>query len=218
MSSGHMSGWSTWQATGNSVCCHSQKPCLLLQTHCPRPLPPPHPDLKSVQNELLGHWCVSKSRRNSACFSPKWQDGNGGAGPRLKERAQWKLQQMSGIQAVTMPNPPRVINTCMWLWCEGAVGCTRCCAMSAGLAPSSSNQGCGRCAHQLSDRAHASSPCLTINHKPLGANKHVVVKPCTRWWRCPVGLCTERVGCVRLWGEPLGARQGEHMHAKRNGK
>jgi hypothetical protein len=65
------------------------------------------------------------------------------------------------------------------------------CPMSAALAPSSCTQvcgGCARCAHQLSERAHASSPCLNINHKPLETNKHVVVEPCKRWWRCPVGL------------------------------
>jgi hypothetical protein len=42
---------------------------------------------------------------------------NGGAW--LKERAQWKLQQMSGVQPVTLPNPPKIINACMWLWWEG---------------------------------------------------------------------------------------------------
>jgi hypothetical protein len=47
------------------------------------------------------------------------------------------------------------------------------------------------CAHQLSERAHASIPCLSINHKTLETNKHVVVEPCNRWRRCPVGL----------WGE-----------------
>jgi hypothetical protein len=36
---------------------------------------------------------------------------------------------MSGIEPVTMPNPPEVTKTCMWLLCEGDVGCTRCCAM-----------------------------------------------------------------------------------------
>jgi hypothetical protein len=90
-----------------------------------------------------------------------------------------------------MPNPPKVINTCMWLWCEGAVGCTRCYAKSAALAPSSCNHGCGICAHQLSEGAHTSSPCLHINHKPLETNKHVVVEPGKRWRRCPVGLQEE---------------------------
>jgi hypothetical protein len=87
---------------------------------------------------------------------------------------------MSGTQPVTMANPPKIINTGMWLWCEGGVGCTRCCAMSATLAPSSCNQVCSRRAHQLSERAHAPSPCLNTNHKPLEANKHVVVEPCKR--------------------------------------
>jgi hypothetical protein len=71
---------------------------------------------------------------------------------------------------------------------EGGVGCTRCCAMSAVLVPSSCNQGCGRCAHQLSERAHAPSPSLNINHKPLETDKHVVWEPCKRWWRGPVRL------------------------------
>jgi hypothetical protein len=75
------------------------------------------------------------------------------------------------MQPVSMPNPTKVINTRMWLWCEGVVVCTRSCAMSAALAPSSCNQGCGRCAHQLSERAHASSPRLNSNHKPLVTNK-----------------------------------------------
>jgi hypothetical protein len=99
---------------------------------------------------------------------------------------QWKLQQMSG--PVTMPNPPEVTKSCMWLLCEGDVGCTRCCAMSAALVPRLCNQGCGRCAHQLSERANASSPCLNINHKPLETNKNVVVEACKRWRRCPVRL------------------------------
>jgi hypothetical protein len=70
-----------------------------------------------------------------------------------------------------MPNPTKVINTRMWLRCERGVVCTRCCAMSAALAPSSCNQGCGRCAHQPSERAHASSARLNSNHKPLETNK-----------------------------------------------
>jgi hypothetical protein len=37
--------------------------------------------------------------------------------------------------------------------------------MSGALAPSSCNEVCGRCAHKLSERAHASSPYLDINHK-----------------------------------------------------
>jgi hypothetical protein len=74
---------------------------------------------------------------------------------------------MSDIQPVTLLNPPNMINTCMWIWCEGGVGCTRCRAMSAALAPSPCNQGFGRCAHQLSERAYAPSPCLNINHEPL---------------------------------------------------
>jgi hypothetical protein len=56
-----------------------------------------------------------------------------------------------------------------------AVGCTRCCAMSAALARSSCKQGCGRCAYQLSERDHASSTCLNTNHKPLETNKHAGV-------------------------------------------
>jgi hypothetical protein len=50
------------------------------------------------------------------------------------------LQQKSDTQPITLLNPPKVINTCLWLPCEGCVGCTMCCAMSAGLAPSSCNQ------------------------------------------------------------------------------
>jgi hypothetical protein len=122
--------------------------------------------------------------------------------PGCKSELQWKLQQMSGIQPVTMPNPPKDINTCMWLWCEGAVGCTRCCAMLAALAPSSYNQGCGRCAHQLSEHAHACSPCLNINHKPLETSKHVVVEPCKWWQRCPVGLLGEMEVLCRAMASP----------------
>jgi hypothetical protein len=98
---------------------------------------------------------------------------------------------MPGIEPVTMPNPPEVTKTWMWLLCEGDVGCTRCCAMSAALEPRSCNQGCGRCAHQLSERANASSPCLNINHKPLETNKKSVVEACKRWRCCPVGLLGE---------------------------
>jgi hypothetical protein len=60
------------------------------------------------------------------------------------------LQQTSDTQPVTLPNPPQVVCTGMWLACVEGFGCTRCCAMSAALAPRSCNQGCGRCAHQLS--------------------------------------------------------------------
>jgi hypothetical protein len=35
--------------------------------------------------------------------------------PGRESELQWKLQQMSGVQPVTMPNPPKVINTCMLL-------------------------------------------------------------------------------------------------------
>jgi hypothetical protein len=101
---------------------------------------------------------------------------------------QWKLQHMSGVEPVTMPKPPEVTKTCIWLLCEGDVGCTMCCAMSAALVPRSCNQGCGRCAHQLSERANASIPCLNINHKPFEASINVVVEACKRWRRCPVGL------------------------------
>jgi hypothetical protein len=88
------------------------------------------------------------------------------------------LQQMPGIEPVTIPNPPEETKTCMWLLCVGDVRCTRSCAMSAALVPRSCNQGCGRCAHQLSERANASNPCLYINHKPLETNKNVVVEAC----------------------------------------
>jgi hypothetical protein len=84
-----------------------------------------------------------------------------------KSKLQLKLQQMPGIQPVTMPKPLKMINTYMWLWCEGAVGCTRCCAMTAALAPSSCNQGVSGVQFLLNERAHSSSPCLHINHKPL---------------------------------------------------
>jgi hypothetical protein len=106
---------------------------------------------------------------------------------------------MPDIQPVTLRNPPKKINTCMWQWCEGAVGCTRCCAMSAALVPSSCNQGCGRCAHQLSEQAHASSPCLNISHKPLETNK--VMEPCKRWRCYLVGLYREiEVVCwAEIW-------------------
>jgi hypothetical protein len=92
------------------------------------------------------------------------------------------------LSPVTMPNPPEVTKTCMWLLCEGDVGCTRCCAMSAALVPRSCNPGCGRCVHQRSERANASSPCLNINHKTLETNKNVVVEACKRWQPFPFGL------------------------------
>jgi hypothetical protein len=80
--------------------------------------------------------------------------------------------------------------------------------MSAALAPSSCNQGCVKCALQLSELGHAFSPCLHINHKPLETNKHVVVEPCKRWQRCPVGL----------WGEmePVNIGKGAYMLQKRH--
>jgi hypothetical protein len=105
--------------------------------------------------------------------------------PGWKSKLQGKLQQMFGIQPVTVPKPPKVIKTCTWPWCDGGVGCTRCCAMSAALVPSSCNQGCGRCAHQLSERAHASGSCLSIKHKSPETNKHVVMELCKRRGSCP---------------------------------
>jgi hypothetical protein len=75
---------------------------------------------------------------------------------------------------------------------KGLPGCTRCSAMSAALAPSSCmnicNQGCGRCAHQLSERAHASSQSLNVNHRPDETNNIVMVEPSQRLRRCPVRL------------------------------
>jgi hypothetical protein len=75
------------------------------------------------------------------------------------------------------------ICTGKWLSCVRVVGCARCYAMSVALAPSSWDQGFGRCAHQLSERAHAPIPCLSTIHEPLEANKYVVDEPCKR--RCP---------------------------------
>jgi hypothetical protein len=89
---------------------------------------------------------------------------------------------LSLLPCPTFPNQAKL------LLCEGDVGCTRCCAMSAALVPRSCNQGCGRCAHQLSERANASSPCLNINHKHLETKKNVVAEACKRWRCCPVGL------------------------------
>jgi hypothetical protein len=112
---------------------------------------------------------------------------------------------MSGIQPVTKPDPPKAINTCVWLWCEGAVLSRRGCAISAALAPSSCNQGRGRCAHQLSERAQASSPWLNINHKPLKSRNCVVVESCKRWPSCPVGLQGKWRRCVGPWHRHAGA-------------
>jgi hypothetical protein len=95
---------------------------------------------------------------------------------------------MSNIQPVTMANPPKEIIACMWLWYEGGVGCARSRAMSGALAQNLCNSGCGRCSHQMSERAHTPSPCLGIDHKPLETNNNVVVELCKRWQRCAVGL------------------------------
>jgi hypothetical protein len=97
---------------------------------------------------------------------------------------------MSGTQPFTTPNPPKVINTCMQLWCEGDVGCTRCCGMSAALvlAPSSYIQGCVRCAYQLSELPHAPRPCLNIN--PLKQSK---------WWSRVRGGSVVHSGCRGNW-------------------
>jgi hypothetical protein len=104
-----------------------------------------------------------------------------------------------------MPNPPEVAKTCMWLLCEGDVGCTRCCAMSAALVPRSCNQGCGRCAHQLSERANASIPCLNINHKSLETNKNVV------WWRRVSGGGVVQSACRGKWRCCVGPWQAPYF-------
>jgi hypothetical protein len=67
----------------------------------------------------------------------------------------------------------------------------------------SCNRGCGRCSHELSERAHAPSPYLNINHEPMDTNKYVVVEPCKWCWRCPVGL-QGKIGAVVLGhGKPI---------------
>jgi hypothetical protein len=38
---------------------------------------------------------------------------------------------MSGIEPVTMPDPPEVTKTCMWLLCEGDVRCKVLCHVSS---------------------------------------------------------------------------------------
>jgi protein-arginine kinase activator protein McsA len=78
---------------------------------------------------------------------------------------------MSGIEPVTMPNPPEVTKTCMWLLCEGDVGCARCCAMSAALVPDHAIRGVagvhtGRVSEQMHP-AHA----LTSTINPLKQTK-----------------------------------------------
>jgi hypothetical protein len=93
----------------------------------------------------------------------------------------------------------------MWLRCEGAVDCARCCTMSAALALSSCNQGCGRCAFQLSERDHAPSSCLNINHKSLESSKDVVLEPCKRW-HCPAGQWIQ-AGCRGKWSRCVGPWQ-----------
>jgi hypothetical protein len=49
-------------------------------------------------------------------------------------------------------------------------------------------QGFGRSAHQLSEQAHAPSPYLSTNQKPLETNRNVVVEPCKRLQHSQVGL------------------------------
>jgi hypothetical protein len=122
-------------------------------------------------NKALRAVVFSKPHSNAKCFGTNWQHMQWRC---LVERneLQKKLQQMSAIQPVTMPKPTKVINTCMWLWFVGGVGCTRCCAMSAALAPSSCNQLFVRCAYQPNERAHASSPCLHIKKTPLKPKKN----------------------------------------------
>jgi hypothetical protein len=53
--------------------------------------------------------------------------------------------------------------------------------MSAALTPSSLNHGCGGCLHQLSEHAHAPSPCLRTTLK------HTMAEPCKRRWRSASG-------------------------------
>jgi hypothetical protein len=131
--------------------------------------------LRKLSNENFRALVFSQAHSHAKCFSAKWQHDNGGASRRGSERAEIVSfsgscsRCLAGIEPVTMPNPPEVTKTGMWLFCEGDVGCTRCCAMSAALVPRSCNHGCGRCAHQLSERANASNPCLDIN--PLKPTK-----------------------------------------------
>jgi hypothetical protein len=98
------------------------------------------------------------------------------------------MQQIPGIQPVTLSNPAQVMYTAMWLSSVWGIGRSRCCAMLAVLTPSSCYLGIGRCAHQLSERIHASGPCISTTHKTLEINKIVVLEPCKRRRRYPVGL------------------------------
>jgi hypothetical protein len=81
---------------------------------------------------------------------------------------------MSDIQPVALPNPPKVIYTCMWLWCDGV-------SVLQGAVPFQQHWHHVRAirgAHQLSEQAcaHAPSPCLSTNHEPLEISQIVVVK------------------------------------------
>jgi hypothetical protein len=76
--------------------------------------------------------------------------------------------------------------------------------MLAAHTPSSCNQlqgiRSGRCVHQLSQRVHASSPCLNINHKPIETNKPVEMEPCMRCHGSVVQSgCRGKWRCVGPW-------------------
>jgi hypothetical protein len=64
--------------------------------------------------------------------------------------------------------------------------------MSAALAPSSLNHGYGGCALQLSEHAHAPSPCLRTTLK------HTLAEPCKRRWRWRSALGCRAEGAVVL--------------------
>jgi hypothetical protein len=103
---------------------------------------------------------------------------------------------MSDIQPVTLPKPPKVIYilVCGYFAMEVSVVQG---ALPAALAPSSCNQGCGRCAHQLIERARASSQCLSTIRKPIETNKHARARRGSNFLQS--GFMRKRSCCVGPW-------------------
>jgi hypothetical protein len=89
----------------------------------------------------------------SAMPSASVQTGSTGNGGAWLKELQWKLQQISDIQPITLPNPPQLSILVCGLVCWGCQLYEVLCHVS-GSGTNSCNRECGRFTHQLSEQAH----------------------------------------------------------------
>jgi hypothetical protein len=132
---------------------------------------------------------------NANCFGTQWKDRQGRY---LAVRVSFtgscsRCLICSLVPCHTLLKYSLLVRGC----CVRHACCTRCCAMSAALAPSSCNQVYGRCAHHLIEQAHTPIPGLSNTHDPYATNKTTAVEAYNRRQHAPVG-CMGKLG-VYVW-------------------